>query len=153
MNRLFHGWISLIMMGTIVSIGFFEIFSNSIVYSALYLGVVIIGLIIVLIAFCSKCKCKDSSCRHIIFGIITRYLSKRMPGKYSFFDIFLTVIGLLSIIIFPQYWLIKSPFLFGLFWTTCIILFMEITFFICKKCENDYCPVKILGKTKEINCG
>jgi len=142
MKRILHGWISLFLMAIIVALGFKCICKYSLIFAILYGCIAIDGLTAVLAAFCSKCPCRLTSCRHIILGPITRILPGRKEGKYSAIDIVFTTIGVLSIIIYPQYWLFKDVPTFIGYWVTVFLLVLEITLFICTGCENLFCPMR-----------
>jgi|WetSurMetagenome_2_1015567.scaffolds.fasta_scaffold869644_1 hypothetical protein len=152
MKRILHGWISLLLMAIIVALGFKGILKYSCVFTGIYGCVVFAGMTAVLAAFCSKCPCRLTSCRHIILGPITRILPRRVEGKYSTVDLVFTAAGFLSIIIYPQFWLFRDVPIFIGYWATVILLVLEITLFICTGCENEFCPMrkyqmKVRGRT------
>lgn len=140
MYRLFHGWLSLIMMAAVISIGLISIYQNSMVHTFIYAGVLITGASTVLMFFCSKCPCRVKSCRHLIIGSATKYIPKRKEGSYSLTELTLTSLAVAGISLYPQYWLIKKPVFLVLFWVIALSLVAEITVFICRKCENRFCP-------------
>lgn len=139
-KSLFHGWISMAIILLIMVFGIIPILMDSIFFAGLYLFGTIIGFLMIFYSFCSKCPCRQADCRHIILGPIADKLFKRTEGKYSFFDYFLTTIGVSIIILFPQLWLIKKPVMLILFWTSAVLLVLEISINICRTCNNHYCP-------------
>jgi hypothetical protein len=142
MQRTVLGWLSLVLMVIIVTVGMAAIIPFSSYYSLLYLAVFVVSTGLVLFFFCSKCPCRHKSCGHIVLGPMTRLFPKRTEGKYSFIDITLTTVGFSGIFLFPQFWLFKQLPLLLLFWIFTGLLIALILLFICKKCDNINCPVK-----------
>ena len=144
-SRLLHGWISIILMALIVGIGTLGIFRVNRLMAGAYLVSVASGMTGVLYAFCAKCSCRDT-CRHIFLGPLTRYLPRREMTPYTSADLAMTATGLSPMVLFPQYWLFTQKPLLLLFWQLTAALLVEILLFICKGCDNQYCPAKKIRK-------
>ena len=135
-----HGVISLLLITAAVLIALVSMFSQSISRGLVYLTVLIIANPIVLYSYCAKCLCRVDSCSHVIPGQLTRMLPARKPGRYTFMDYFGTAMSLIVLFGFPQFWLWQNRAMFALFWGMLIIGLVEITFFVCRTCNNNNCP-------------
>ncbi|MBN1758268.1 MAG: hypothetical protein JW863_08125 [Chitinispirillaceae bacterium] len=144
-SRLLHGWISVVLMVLIVSVGCIAIYRENRLMSVAYLVVVASGMLGVLYAFCAKCSCKNA-CRHIFLGKLTRFLPRREVAPYTVSDYTATVIGFSPMLLFPQYWLFSQKPLLLLFWQLTAALVVEIFLFICRGCENSHCPARKIRK-------
>jgi hypothetical protein len=140
LNVLLHGYASLGLMIALAGIGFFVIAERSRLWAAVDLAAVGVGLVVLLWAFCAKCACRYTGCRHIIFGPLTKLLPKRESVPYTKTDLLFTTIGAFPLFIVPQYWLFGKVPLLLLFWGVAAVLLAEITLFICKGCGNRHCP-------------
>lgn len=60
----------------------------------------------------------------------------------------LTLIMLVSAIGFPQYWLIKQPVLFILFWTDLMVIVFTALLYLCRRCRHTACPVSRIQATE-----
>lgn len=142
LHRLLHGWLSLLLMVMVCMVGAYAVLRYSAAAAGTYAFVVVAGMAGVLAAFCAKCPCRLTGCRHIVLGPLSTVFPKRREGAYSVLDILLTGIGFGAIVLFPQYWLVRHIPLLVLFWALVAVLLAEISLFICKRCENSYCPAK-----------
>ena len=136
---VFHGWLSLSMLASVVAIGFSAIVTHSPAFAAGYALVVVAGTVVVLVAFCAKCPCWDAACRHIIFGPLASLLTRRTEGKHSLSDILFTTVALVAIVVYPQMWLVRSTGLSIAFWLLSVILLIEIRRNVCRRCDNRHC--------------
>lgn len=142
MSHMFHGWISLIMIATLLVISIASLITSSIIVVAGYLLISLFGGMVVVYSFCAKCPIRITGCRHIIIGPLTRILPQRKEAPYTAVDIFFTTIAIVAIVGFPQVSLITKIPLFISYWITAILLVVEIVLFICRGCGNVYCPVR-----------
>ncbi len=142
MSHKTHGWLSLILMAALLSISIASLISNPVTQMIVYLLITIAGGTVVVYSFCAKCPIRMTGCRHIIIGPLTRFLPQRKQAPYSTLDILFTTIAVLAIVGFPQFTLISKMPLFISYWTTAILLVLEITMLICRECGNVYCPVR-----------
>lgn len=138
--------VTLLLILAVVAIGFTAIIIESKINSIIYLIVSGTGLIMILISFCSKCPVRLTDCKHLIIGSLTRLLPKRRLEKYSHFDLFITTIGCLAIILYPQFWLFMNIHLLFAFWFGFILFLLVVTLFQCKICGNSNCPNAFTNK-------
>jgi hypothetical protein len=143
MNRKFHGVFSLGFFAISIVAGCISILGESMSMGLLYVGIMLIAPLIVIYSFCSKCICRLDGCGHLLPGKLTKYLPEREQGPYTFWDIFWTVIPLIVLFLFPQFWLWKNKILVVIFWSSCLIGLFELLLFVCKNCTNENCPVCI----------
>ncbi len=137
-------------MAALLSISIVSLITNPTIVIVAYLLILLIGGLVVVYSFCTKCPIRTAGCRHIIIGPLTKVLPPRKQAAYSTLDIFFTTIAVLAIVGFPQFALFSQMPLFISYWITAILLVLETTLFICRGCGNVYCPViKFSGvKTK-----
>jgi hypothetical protein len=148
MKRIFHGWLSLVLMGVVFAISVGTLISISYLLTIFYVAITSIASLVIVYFFCAKCPIRLTSCRHIIVGPLTRFLPQRREGSYTRFEIAATSVAVLTILIFPQFYLInKIPLLIS-FWVIAVLLFAEITIFICRGCGNRYCPANMSSSMK-----
>ena len=139
MKSKIHGIISIILFSGTFILSFISIQIYSTIIAILYLLIVLISFLIVIYSYCTKCKCHENNCAHLIIGPISKYMPKRKMDKYTLMD-YIGVFMPISLIMFiPQYWLFKNKILFFIFWILSIIAFTEIICFVCKTCENVNC--------------
>ncbi len=147
MKKKLISLLTLFLILAVVAIGFTAITIESKINSIYYLVISGAGLLMILISYCSKCPVRLTDCKHLIIGSLTLLLPKRQTGPYSFFDFFITTIGCLGIILYPQFWLFKNmPLLFA-FWFGSILFIIVVTLFQCKICGNSNCPNSFIHKT------
>jgi hypothetical protein len=142
MNRQQHGMLSLIFLVGSVIIAFLSIGRSSVLLSILYGCVLGLSGIVILFFFCSKCMCRDTTCGHVFPGMLTRYLPRRMTGRYSSSDRFGLSLPIIVSLIYPQYWLIGNLWVWSVFWILTIGAGVEIRMWVCRGCMNRYCPVR-----------
>ena len=111
----FHGILSLIIFITAIGISSINIFFYSRLFGIIYLSIIPFLFLSVIYFYCSKCPhVEDGSCRHFIFGKIAKIFQNRANEKYNIVDYIGTIIPILGIVAFPQFWLIKNIPLFSL---------------------------------------
>jgi uncharacterized membrane protein len=143
MNRQLHGLVSLGLFTVAAGLGVIAIARSSSLLAILYLCVIALSGLVALYSFCCKCMCRATRCGHVIFGIITQILPKRMSGRYTAVDKAGVIIPALITILYPQYWLIRDPTFFLLFWALVILSLVEIRTWVCRECTNRYCPFSL----------
>lgn len=139
--KKFHGVLSLGLILAAVGVGVYAIARSSVILAAFYIGLTVIGILLVVYSFCSKCACRSHACSHIIPGKITGLFPTRAQAGYTGLDISLTMLALLVILFFPQYWLLQSVLLLGLFWVLMVSAVAEILLTVCPGCNNKICPL------------
>lgn len=140
MNSKFFGINSLFLFTAAIIIGLSVIYGVSSILGLIYLLLIPISIIIIIYSYCTKCPQKENNCAHVFPGMISRFMPDR-EGRYNKHDIMGTIIPVLVLILFPQYWLWQKKNLFILFWVLIIIAFIEIVVFVCKSCENRHCSL------------
>jgi hypothetical protein len=140
MNRQQHGMLSLAFLGISLAIGLFSIGKSSILLAILYGCVMGLSGIAILYSFCAKCMCRSTTCGHVIPGVLTRYLPRRMSGRYSRGDRLGIALPLVVSLIYPQYWLLGNLWWWGAFWVLFVGAAVEIRTQVCRGCGNRYCP-------------
>ena len=139
MKTKIHGIISLILFTGTLIINFIGIQKYSTIIALSYLLIVILSFLVIIYSYCTKCKCHENNCAHLIVGPITKFLPKRQMKEYTLLDYIGVFIPISLIFFIPQYWLFRDKILFFLFWFLSIIALIEIIGFVCKTCENDNC--------------
>jgi hypothetical protein len=139
MKNTFHGIFSMLLFVLAIVIALISLSNQSFWLALLYL--VIIGLCScgILYAYCAKCVVRLNNCSHVVPGSLTRYFPMRKQDPYTFLDYAGTILSLLVLILFPQYWLLKDLVALLLFWGLAIIATAQILFFVCRQCENEQC--------------
>ena len=141
MKSRFHGVFSLFLIIISIIVGLLSVLNESFVMGSWYIVIIIIVPPIIMYSYCGKCVCRSDSCRHIFPGWLSQLLPPRKQGPYTFWDILWTSVALLSLLLFPQYWLWKNITFFIIFWISCLIALAEILLFVCKGCKNERCPI------------
>lgn len=140
-KRNIHGIISILLISTSFAIGIIVMSFYSLLLALLGILTVILFLLLVSALYCSKCKCRDR-CLHVLPGIISKMIAKNKVGKYTAFEIVAGVaFPLLIVVVLPQYWLFQHIWFFIVYWFLFVVAGLEISNFVCKKCENKLCPL------------
>jgi hypothetical protein len=142
MNRQQHGLLSLVFLSVSAVIAFFFIGRSSVLLAVLYGCVLGLSGIAVLYSFCAKCMCRDTTCGHVIPGMLTRYLPRRLSGRYTAGDKVGVLIPVLVSLVYPQYWLIGNLGAWSAFWILIIGAAAEIRTHVCYGCANRHCPLR-----------
>ena len=134
-----NGITSLLFTGVSLLLGLYILWINNINLAILYLISMLIAGILIPYTYCTKCPCRNTSCAHVLPGLITHFMPDRESESYTIFDwaIVGTLMGLL--IFLPQYWLFENLLLFSIFWILIITAFLQIRLFICETCDNKKC--------------
>jgi hypothetical protein len=141
MNRKFHGIFSMVLAGVAVALGLFAIARESWLMGLLHVVICVVASVIVVYAFCAKCPCRLHDCAHVLPIKLTTLLPPRKEGPYTALDIVGMSVPLLLIFLFPRFWLWKNPIFLVIFWVLCAAAAIEIVYYVCKGCQNTYCPV------------
>lgn len=142
MKRLFTGILIIGLFIIAILTGGIAVINDSLLFSIVYAVLLLPSFLMIIYSYCSKCPCRRSYCVHIVPGIITKYLPKRIQGKYHFWDYFGMLSGFGIIIIFPQYWLLKNIHQFAIFWLTLVIAGLTVFNIVCKLCKNNNCLLR-----------
>jgi len=140
MKGQLHGMISLVLILLSIIVALSALISESVTLGVGYLVIALVSPLIILYAFCAKCLCREA-CRHVLPGRLTRFFPKRPQTDYTRSDIFWTVVPLMALFIFPQFWIWKNKALFFLFWILCLAGVLEIFLLVCRGCRNTRCPI------------
>jgi hypothetical protein len=138
MKNLPHGIISIILAGLAIFVGIIAVFEDSIILAMLYLAANILGFLIIVYSYCTKCAGR-AKCAHVILGKITKLLPHREQSKYSFFDYAGVVVPFILIVAFPQFYLIKHFWMLIGFWLFLLVAILEINKYVCITCVNSKC--------------
>ncbi|MDD1677840.1 MAG: hypothetical protein LUO93_01480 [Methanomicrobiales archaeon] len=139
MNRQQHGMLSLVFLSISLLMAFISIGRSSVLLAILYICILGLSGIVLLYSFCSKCMCRDTTCGHVIPGILTRYLPRRMSGRYTRQDHLGTLFPILVGLIYPQYWLLGNLWWWSAFWIFFIAGAVDTRIQVCQGCGNRYC--------------
>jgi hypothetical protein len=137
-----HGIVSMVLLLAVMVIDTAAITSSSLTTGAIYLLIVGASSMLLLYSYCAKCPCRNNNCGHFLPGRLTRWLPKRKEGPYTPLDYAATVLAIALIILLPQLWLADKPLLLAISWGLLVISGIEITLFVCRGCENTYCPMR-----------
>jgi hypothetical protein len=140
MNRQIHGLLSLLILAAAVVTATVAILQTSVLWAVLYIIGIFLSCLVLIYSFCTKCPCRKTGCGHVIPGKLTRFFPPREEGPYTFSDRTGVVVPIVFMIVFPQYWLLSHPTFFYLFVGFCLIAAADIQFFVCKGCNNRFCP-------------
>ncbi len=134
--------LSLFLGGGAFLIALHAIGASSVLLAVLYGCMLALSGIAILYSFCAKCRCRDTTCGHVIPGMITRYLPRRLPSRYSLSDRIGILLPIAVSLIYPQYWLAGSPLEWAVFWILMVGAAVEMRVSVCPGCTNRYCPAR-----------
>jgi len=140
-NRV-HGILSLLLITSAVATGWVAVAAAGLWIAVAYTLVIAMATPVVLYAYCAKCTCRHTGCRHVIPGRLTAFLPWREPAPYHFADYAATAVALLLLLGLPLPWLFGYK---GLLWLYILFLsagMTEILFLVCRGCGNRNCPVR-----------
>lgn len=96
---------------------------------------------------CASCPYYGENCP-IFLGRLIKVIFKFKPRpRHPILDIIL-VIPSFFIFLFPQYWLLKAPLLFAIFWGLIFISLIDLQINLCPHCENFGCSLNRNKKRK-----
>jgi hypothetical protein len=144
MRSRFYGIISigLVLVATVIAI--VAMFRTSLALGVVYLVVCAVAPGVILYAYCAKCPCR-MSCGHVFPGRLATIFGNRQPGPYTTVELIALVLALLLLLGLPQVWLWHYTGLFVAFWVLNAIALVLIPAFVCRACDNAYCPVNPRG--------
>jgi hypothetical protein len=149
MNRQQHGMLSLVFFSLSVVIGLFSIGQSSVLLAILYLCVLGLSGFVIVFSFCARCMCRNTSCGHVIPGMLTGYLPRRMSGRYSREDRFGFLIPAVGSLVYPQYWLVNHLWWLVAFWILFLIGMVETRTRVCRGCQNRHCMITLPPPVQE----
>ena len=136
-----HGVLSLILVTIAFGIGIVATALSSVPFAVISLGLILLAVFCISYIYCSKCLCRQY-CNHVILGKISVILREGQAEPYTAFDLLAGVgVPLALAILFPQYWLIKIPYLFVTYWIILLLAGAESLLYVCKSCQNKKCTL------------
>jgi len=139
MTQTFHGVFSLLLFSLAIVVALISLSNQSFWLALLYLVIIGLSSCGILYAYCAKCSVRLDNCSHVIPGSLTRYFPIRKQGPYTFLDYAGTILCLLVLVLFPQYWLFTDLAALLLFWLLVVIATADILVYVCRQCENMRC--------------
>lgn len=123
--------------------GAYGICAQSIAWGLLYISFIIFGMFILLgycvCAYCPYIHPGYSDCLFPPFGTVVRKLYKFRPGPISTLDKIGSLIMMVGVIAYPQYWLFKNYTILIIFWIFCLPTLMGFVFYECRRCQHHDC--------------
>jgi hypothetical protein len=141
-RSMFHGSLTLMMIFVALIIGSYSIYLYSSFWGWIYLGIVVIGTIVIVNLFCTKCPARITGCPHVLPGFLTRLFPQRENKPYTRSELIGTMLPIILWILIPQFWIWRYPLLGILFCIFLIIPVIQIRIILCPECSNNCCPVK-----------
>lgn len=111
------------------------------VYGAVEIILIAGGLLTVSFVYCTHCPLHRKGCVHGFLGIPARLMKDRCAEPYTLSDYILSLGALLPMIVFPQYWLFKSPIALAAYWLIHAAAVLLILNRVCVQCTNAGCPM------------
>jgi hypothetical protein len=140
-NPKFHGITSLALTFIAIIIALVVMVLTSWVLGVIYLAIMIIAPQAIPRTYCAKCPCK-THCAHVFPGKAAMAFA-REPGSYTLTELTILGVALALLLGLPQFWLWQYPVLLITFWVLSAIAFIQIRAFVCKTCNNIYCPLRV----------
>ncbi|MDY0129025.1 MAG: hypothetical protein RBR63_02380 [Methanosarcina vacuolata] len=125
-------------------IGSIGIARDSLKWIAVYIGIALFFFLVIELRFaCTHCfyYIRSKGCVKCMMLPGVPKLFKDRPGPHSRFEKIITVLGALSVFLFPVYWLISDPLLLGAYIVAWILFFLTARRYECIRCINFECPV------------
>jgi hypothetical protein len=144
MQRHVHGVISLLLMAGALATAMVNVWQASVYWGLAYLLLLAGGAGSILFAYCSKCPCRLQSCGHVIPGWLTRFFPARPQEPYAVMDYLGVMVPLILLVAVPQPWLRHNLPAMILFWMLITTGGIEILLYVCKGCNNDRCPMRMI---------
>ena len=143
METRFHGITSLALVLAAIVLAAAGMFRTSWALGFVYVAICAAASIAILYAYCAKCTCRRH-CGHVFPGKIVMIFKSRPSGPYTAVELMATGLALLLLIGFPQAWLWKYTALLIAFWVMITLAVVQILTFVCRACDNRYCPARNL---------
>ena len=144
MGTRFHGLFSIGLVVMAVALAAVTALLTSSVLGLGYLALSALALLGIFYAFCAKCPCR-LSCGHVLPGMLASRFVSCEPGPYSKVETAIVMAALLLLLGLPQAWLWRYPILLIAFWLSAIVAVIEIRSFVCRACDNTFCPAASQG--------
>jgi len=141
MKTRFHGITSLVLVFAAIVLAAIAMFQVSLALGVVYLVICGTASLAMLYAYCAKCPSRQQ-CGHVFPGKIAGIFKNRQSGPYTKIDLAVTGLALALLIGMPQFWLYRYFGLFIAFWVMTAIAVIQIHTFVCRACNNTYCPSK-----------
>lgn len=144
MNNTFEkiGVAALVAIGVSIIIGLFAVYKASVLFAGIYVGLIFSCGFLVLYYYCSKCECNATRCSHKYPGKLACKIKKKSNDPYTRFDQFITVLSVVVLLGFPQYWLLKDSLFLVIFWSFTFVGATMVFFYICPRCHNKKCIIQ-----------
>lgn len=127
-----------------VSIGVFGVFLESTIGGLVYVGFALVGILFLFgYGLCTHCPYifEDyTDCLFPPWGTVYRTLYRFRGLTLSSLDKVLFLSMMIGIVVIPQYWLLKNPWVFGLFWLFCAPTAWGFIMYECRRCQHFSCP-------------
>ena len=141
MSDRFHGVFTLILLGFAGVVAFIALLQESTILALVYMVISSLSLLTIVYFFCGKCVCRKDACAMVLPAKLSKRLPERKDAPYTYWDLSFILLSLVVMSMFPQYWLWRHKVLFILYWALFMAAHMEITFIVCKRCDNTRCPI------------
>ena len=131
----------------ITIIGVFGIYMESVIWSLIYIGFLVLGFLVLLgYGLCSHCPhpYKYSDCLFPPLGQLFKKMYKYRPEPLTVIDKIAFFIIMGGIVVIPQYWLFKNYTILAIFWIFCVPTCAGLLLYECKKCQNLKCPFNLV---------
>lgn len=145
MSVRLHGLTSIGLTAGAILLAAVAAFQTWWVLGFVYLAASGLALAGILYAYCAKCPCQ-TNCGHVLPGWVAGAFMKRQQGPYTTVELAVVVVALLLLLGMPQVWLWRYPGLFIAFWVLSAIAVILIRGFVCRACDNVYCPASLAGR-------
>ncbi|MDQ1275797.1 MAG: hypothetical protein QG610_1372 [Euryarchaeota archaeon] len=125
-------------------IGLAAIARDSLKWVAVYIGIALFFFLVVEFRFvCTHCSyyIRSKSCVKCMMLSGVPKIFKARPGPHSPFEKTVTILGALSVFLFPVYWLIGDPLLLGAYAVAWALFFLTVRRYECVRCTNFECPL------------
>lgn len=150
---IFEKAYSVITFNTFVIIGADVIYKENKLYYALYILFLLIGvLLIIRYWICPRCLyiMKHSDCRCMPYSLTIKIIKEYSSQPMNKMQTICSIIVIVGSAIIPQYWLIKNPKHFVVFWIFATLFYGSLPLYSCRKCFNSFCPFNTLKLIKKL---
>jgi len=141
MSRQFYGVIGFSMLAATILTGLYGISVYSMAAAGIYLAGCVMVLIAFIYAYCIKCPIRDR-CVHIVMGLMTRMMPDRPARPYTRWELAVVIAFFGFVVLFLQYWLIRSPAVMLVFWVLFIGGSVLNHYTLCNGCGNRFCRLR-----------
>jgi hypothetical protein len=142
MNSRVHGVVSMLIITAATLVAVLAARNHSALAGIAYGVLLVVSVPIVLFAYCSKCPLRNTGCRHVVIGPMTRLLPRRQTSPYSFLDYIGVTLPPALLVIAAQPFLLPRPGMLAAYWVLLVIGIAEIRLLVCRDCDNTLCPLR-----------